>query len=78
MQIADVGAWIIVVQLVTGQKVALDIPSEAACHEALGKIANGTYLGITIDAVPGLQLPVARGIGCIRKEDLGLPGMPVS
>ncbi len=64
-----IGTWLIIVEVMfTGQRLALEQPSEAECRAALARIASGEYVSVTLDiGAKGLQVPIARGIECVPK-----------
>jgi hypothetical protein len=59
--------WILLLQLMTGQPLALLQPDEATCREKLAKVEAGTINVFTLDN--GLVLPLAKGLGCISEVE---------
>lgn len=61
-------AWLLILELTTGQIAILDAPSEERCRYMLEAINSGAAVAITLR--DGLRLPIAPqgGIGCFAKE----------
>ena len=51
----------------TGQHVAIDVASEEECRAAIVRIEAGQKIIITLKN--GVQIPVERVLGCVRKKD---------
>lgn len=58
--------WLLILQLVTGQIIALDGGfDEQGCRAALARLASGDRMSITTK--DGVHVPVARGFECKPK-----------
>ncbi len=57
----DTSAWLLFLQLTTGQIVVLDTPNQLECALALTEINEGRR-GVSL--TNGIRLPIARAIEC--------------
>ena len=68
-QVASI--WLVVVELAIPNSRPIAIQpgytTEAACHEAIARIARGEYNTLFLDN--GGRLPIARGLGCISLQE---------
>lgn len=61
--------WVLILELaLTGQHVAIDIPTEAECRSSLSRLAAGEHMIVTTK--DGIRLSVERGIACRPKTEL--------
>ncbi len=61
----DASAWLLFLQLTTGQVVILDVPNQLECALALTEINEGKR-GVALNN--GIRLPIARAIECKSVE----------
>ena len=59
--------WVLILQMVTGQIIALDggFKTKEECETALARLQSGEKM--TVYSKEGLASPVERGIGCTPK-----------
>ncbi len=59
--------WLLILQVaITGQWVALDVPSKERCEYMLQEVRKG---GATVTLKNGVKLSIDRGIACITQEE---------
>ena len=60
-------AWIVVIQLITGQNVGVEVASETECRDLLVSIAKSQKPTLTTN--DGLIVPILRGLRCVSPEE---------
>ena len=59
--------WLLILQVaITGQWIALDVPSKERCEYMLQETSKG---GATVTLKNGVKLSIEKGIACMTEEE---------
>jgi hypothetical protein len=62
--------WVLIVTIMTGQRLALDTPSEAVCRQHLEEIRAGRFTEIILTKPANLHLPITAGVACVTEDQV--------
>lgn len=62
-----ISPWVLIIIVLTGQRLALGQPNEASCLADLEQVRAGVFRQVTLDN--GLVLPVMEAVECVSTAE---------